>query len=346
MTGKARVRAALARQAVDRTPMWMWYHAEIYARLRARFGWDAEEADARLGNDIKQVHISINREMFRPLPPGEPFVDAWGVTWVKEGWYNQVCRNPLADADVSAILDYRFPDPDEPGRYDALDRLCERYGEFYLGADVSGSIFEPCYHVRGMDRLLCDMIDAPEAVETFFDHATAFTTAVCLRALERPIDWIWLGDDVGGQEAMMLSPSLWRALLKPRLAGIITRVKAAKPGIAVAYHSCGAMLPIIPDLIEIGVDVLNPLQPLCPGMHPPDLAAHYGDRLAFMGGLDTQDFLLHVTPAEVKAHARELIAAMGPGYIFAASHTIQPDTPLENVLALSEAIGVDDWVTG
>lgn len=338
MTGKARVRAALTRQAVDRTPMWLWYHAEIYTRLRERFGWDAEEADARLGNDIKQVHISINREMFRPLPPGEPFVDAWGVTWVKEGWYNQVCCNPLADADVSALVGYRFPDPDEPGRYDALDRLCDRYGdEFYIGADVSGSIFEPCYHIRGMDRLLCDMLDALEAVETFFDHAAAFTTAVCLRALERPVDWIWLGDDVGGQEAMMLSPGLWRDLLKPRLAGVIAAVKAAKPGIAVAYHSCGAIAPIIPDLIEIGVDVLNPVQPEC--MDFAALHAEYGSRLSFTGTIGTQTTMPFGTPADVRATVwRNLETAGSKGGLLAApTHVLEPEVPWENVLAYFEA---------
>ncbi|OPZ83407.1 MAG: methylcobalamin:coenzyme M methyltransferase [bacterium ADurb.Bin429] len=340
MTPKTRVYAALRRESADRAPMWMWYHPAWYDRFRAAFGWEAEEADTRLGNDIKQVHISINREMFRPLAPGARYTDAWGVMWAREGWYNQVVTNPLSEADVTALADYAFPDPEEPGRYDALARLCEVYGhDFFIGADVSGSIFEPCYHIRGMDRLLVDMLEAPEAVAPFLDHAADFTTRVCLRTLELPVDWIWLGDDVGGQEAMLLSPALWRELLKPRLAGIIAAVKAARPEIIVAYHSCGAIRPIITELIEIGVDVLNPLQPLCPAMNPLALKRDFGAKLAFMGGLDTQEFLIHATPDEVRAHAHALIGGMGMGYIFAASHTIQPDTPMENVLALSETIG-------
>jgi len=340
MTGKQRVHAALLRKKTDRVPMWMWYHPVVYDRLRERFGWDADDADAALGNDIKQVHISINREMFRPLGPGEQFTDDWGVTWVREGPYNQVCANPLAGAEASALKDYQFPNPDPLERFAPLARLCERFGDdYFVGADVSGSIFEPCCHIRGMGRLLEDMLEATQAVEAFFDHAAEFTRGLCLGALEYPIDWIWLGDDVAGQQAMVMSPALWRRLLKPRLAGIIAAVRAARPGIWIAYHCCGALRPIIPDLIEIGVDVLNPIQPICPDMEPLSLKAEFGGELAFMGGLDTQHFLIHAAPGEVRDHARRLIAGMsaGGGYIFAASHTIQPDVPLDNVLALTEA---------
>ncbi|MHB9023614.1 MAG: uroporphyrinogen decarboxylase family protein [Armatimonadota bacterium] len=345
VTSKERVHAALSRRPTDRVPLWMWYHPALYDRFRERFGWDADTAEAALGNDIKQVHISINREMFRPLGQGERFVDDWGVTWTREGEYNQVVCNPLAEVAASVLSAYQFPDPEASERFQPLARLCEQFaGEYFIGADVSGSIFEPCYHIRGMDKLLVDMLEAPEAVEAFFDHAAEFTRRVCLRALDYPVDWIWLGDDVGGQEAMMLSPALWRAMLKPRLAGIIAAIKAARPGMLVAYHSCGAIRPIISDLIDIGVDVLNPLQPRCPGMDPLGLKADFGDRLSFMGGLDTQDFLIHATPDEVRRESRRLIDGMsqGGGYIFAASHTIQYDTALANIIALSEAAGV--WV--
>jgi uroporphyrinogen decarboxylase len=208
MTSKERVYAALTRTHPDRVPMWMWYHPAIYDRLHERFGWDAETADAKLGNDIKSVHVSINREMFRPLSPGERYIDDWGVTWTREGWYNQVCRNPLAGVDAAQMVEHSFPDPADPERFLSLARLCERYHEdYFIGVDVSGSIFEPSYHIRGMDELLADMLEEPAAVEALFDHAAAFTTAVCLRALDFPVDWIWLGDDIGGQQAMMLSPT-------------------------------------------------------------------------------------------------------------------------------------------
>lgn len=341
MNSKERVINTLHRQEVDRIPMWMWYHPDIYVQFQEQFGWDPDTADAKLCNDIKQTHISINREMFRPLAPGELFTDDWGVVWKREGSYNQVTANPLHTADPSAIAEYRFPDADDPSRYTELARICTSFkDEYFMGADVSGSIFEPCYHIRGMDKLMVDMIENPEFVEIFFDHAADFTRKVCENALEYPLDWIWLGDDIGGQSAMMMSPGMWRTMLKPRLAGIIKAVKNKRPEIKIAYHSCGAIRPVIADLIEIGVDVLNPIQPLCPGMNPEELKKEFGDSLAFMGGLDTQEFLIHANPEEVRHHARELIDVMsnGGGYIFAASHTIQPDTPMENILALTEAV--------
>jgi uroporphyrinogen decarboxylase len=342
MTPKQRVYSALERREVDRIPMSMWYHPSVYDIFQDHYGWDQDTADSMLGNDIKSVHISINREMFRSLAPGEVFIDDWGVSWTREGWYNQVCRNPLADSDVSSLIDYRFPDPYDDRRYASLARLCDKYAdEYFIGVDVSGSIFEPCYHIRSMENLLVDMLVDKEAVEVFFDHAAEFTMQLCLQALEYPVDWIWLGDDVGGQEAMMISPDLWRELLKPRLASIISAVKEARPGVLLAYHSCGAIRPIIDDLIEIGVDVLNPIQPLCPGMDPLELKGKYGDKLAFMGGLDTQELLINATAEEVYSQTRNLIEGMsiGGGYIMAASHTIQPDTPLENILAISRAVG-------
>jgi len=342
MIPKQRVYNALERREVDRVPMSMWYHPAIYGMFQECYGWDKDTADSMLGNDIKSVHVSINREMFRSLEPGEVFVDDWGVSWTREGWYNQVCCNPLADSDASSLIDYRFPDPYNVERYKPLSQLCDQYcDEYFIGVDVSGSIFEPCYHIRSMEKLLVDMLVDREAVEVFFDHAAEFTKQLCLQALKYPVDWIWLGDDVGGQEAMMMSPILWRELLKPRLASIITAIKTERPGVLLAYHSCGAIRPIIGDLIEIGVDVLNPIQPLCPGMNPLELKQEFGSELAFMGGLDTQELLIYATAEEVYRQTRSLIEGMstGGGYIMAASHTIQPDTPLENILAISRAVG-------
>jgi uroporphyrinogen decarboxylase len=156
-----------------------------------------------------------------------------------------------------------------------------------------------------------------------------------------PLDWLWTGDDVASQQALLMSPKTWRAMIKPELARVFAVGKSR--GLPVAYHCCGALHPIIGDLIEIGMDVLNPLQCNCPGMSPAELKREFGRTLAFMGGVDTQDVLPCGTAEEVyRATARliETMSADGGGYILAASHTVPPETPDENIFAMYAAAGL------
>ena len=154
------------------------------------------------------------------------------------------------------------------------------------------------------------------------------------------MDWVWLGDDVGTQAGMIMSPATWREMLKPRMKRIIDSLRAVVPAIVVAYHSCGSMRPIIGDLVEIGVDVLNPLQPMAHDMDNAAIKREFGSALTFMAGIDTQDFLLRAAPREVRDEVRRIVNVMGDGggFIFAASHTIQPDVPRANIDALLEEL--------
>jgi uroporphyrinogen decarboxylase len=152
-----------------------------------------------------------------------------------------------------------------------------------------------------------------------------------------PLDWLWTGDDIASQLSMFMSPATWRTLIKPHLARLFEVGK--KHNLWVAYHCCGTLRPIIPDLIEIGMDVLNPVQGNCPGMDPLALKAEFGENLAFMGGLDTQDMLPNGSVGEVQRETARLIEGMttgGGGYILAASHTIPPETPDEKNFAKEE----------
>jgi uroporphyrinogen decarboxylase len=166
---------------------------------------------------------------------------------------------------------------------------------------------------------------------------------VASMACERfPLDWLWSGDDVGAQAAMIMSPAQWRAEIRPHLAEIFAVGKSK--GLWNAYHCCGAIRPIIPDLIEIGLDVLNPIQCNCPGMDPLELKREFGKKLSFMGGVDTQNLLPHGTPREVYAATRRLVEGMttdGGGYILAASHTVPPETPTDNIFAMYAAADLE-----
>ncbi|MBM3290808.1 MAG: hypothetical protein FJY92_11715, partial [Candidatus Hydrogenedentes bacterium] len=170
------------------------------------------------------------------------------------------------------------------------------------------------------------------------DFAVALAEESCRRFAP---DWLWTGDDVAGQQGMIMSPDLWRSMIKPHLQRVVD--VGTRAGLPVAYHCCGALAPIIPDLIEMGVDVLNPVQSSCPGMNPLELKREFGGELAFMGGVDTQYLLPNGTADDVYRATRELVEGMtagGGGYILAASHTVPPETPEDNIFAMYAAAGL------
>ena len=193
-----------------------------------------------------------------------------------------------------------------------------------------------------MEDALLDMVADPDLAWTMFGRCADFAIALGEAACGRfGLDWFWTGDDVAAQYDMMMSPRTWRELVKPHLARVFAVGKAA--GLPVAYHCCGALRHIIPDLIEIGMDVLNPVQSNCPGMDPLALKREFGAHIAFMGGVDTQELLPHAAVYEVRLETARLLEGMtadGGGYILAASHTIPPETPDANIFALYEAAGV------
>jgi uroporphyrinogen decarboxylase len=199
------------------------------------------------------------------------------------------------------------------------------------------------WRLRGMEQALLDMAERPELAAEMFGRCARFASELSEQACRRfELDWLWTGDDIAGQLGMMMSPTQWRHLIRPHLAEVVAVGKRA--GLPVAYHSCGALRPIVADLVEIGIDVLNPVQCNCPGMDPLELKREFGDRLAFMGGVDTQELLPHGSAAEVFAATRRLVEGMtsdGGGYILAASHTVPPETPDDNIFAMYQAAGVD-----
>jgi uroporphyrinogen decarboxylase len=215
-------------------------------------------------------------------------------------------------------------------------------GDAFLGCDISPNVFEMAWRLRGLEGMLAEMLEAPASAEALFarcaDFAIRLGEAACTRF---PLDWLWLGDDVAGQTGMLFSPALWRALVKPHLARCAA--VGVAHGLPVAYHCCGALRPIIPDLIEIGITVLNPVQANCPGMEPLALKREFGAHLTFMGGVHTQELLPRGSEAAVRRATARLLEGMtadGGGYILAASHTVPPETPDANIFAMYDEAGV------
>ena len=344
MNSKERVHASLRRQPADRVPVFMWFHPQTARRLAGLLDIPVAHVAEAMGNDVRQTWVNNNYAMEGIVHgrEGEWHVDDWGIRWVYRHGFNQIEHFPLAGASRDEVLRYRFPVARQPALLALMAPVLAEAAGYFIGCDVSPCVFEMYWRLRGMEDALTDMAGDPELAREMLRRCADFSVELAEPACDRmPLDWLWAGDDVAAQQSMMMSPRTWRALIKPELARIFAVGK--QRGLWVAYHCCGALRPIIGDLIEIGLDVLNPIQCNCPGMDPLELKREFGARLAFMGGVDTQDLLPHGTADEVRRATARLIEGMtdgGGGYILAASHTIPPETPDANIFAMYAEAGI------
>jgi len=284
-----------------------------------------------------------------PLPPNA-WVDDWGIGHVPGSLYHfedyiHPLRNISSPKDLMA---YPFPDVTAAYRYAGMaEKVADWHRRGYaVAAEIphpNGTLFECAWLLRGLENLLTDFLVNPSLATALLDYLTASGIESAIRLAQAEIDILITGDDVGTQRGMMMSPQLWRRWLKPRLAEIIAAAKKVKPDLLILYHSDGNIEPIIPDLIEIGVDILNPVQPEC--MDPARLKREYGNHLAFWGTIGTQTTMPLGAPEEVKAVVKERIETVGQGggLLLAPTHVIEPDVPWENVMAFFEAVEEYGW---
>jgi uroporphyrinogen decarboxylase len=344
MTSKERVRAALRREPVDRVPVFMWFHPETAQRLARLLEIPPAAVPEAFGDDIRQTWVNNNYAMEGIVHEheGEGHEDFWGIRWVRIGSFNQIEKSPLAGASPEQALQYRFPYENLEDLLARMTPVVDASGDCFLGCDVSPCVFEMYSRLRGMQEALEDVFAEPELARTMFKRCADFSVRLAEAACRRfPLDWLWAGDDLGSQDSTILSPETFRELVKPNLERIFAVGKAH--GLWVAFHSCGAVRSLIPDLIEIGLDVLNPVQCNALGMDPLELKREFGRDLAFMGGVDTQNVLPFGTATEVRRATARLIEGMtadGGGYILAASHTVPPETPDENIFAMYDEAGI------
>jgi uroporphyrinogen decarboxylase len=274
--------------------------------------------------------------------PGGTTIDVWGVANVPGSMYHFTKMvHPLRQAKtVEEVTDYPLPDFTQAGCWQHLAGDVAGYHERDLAvlAPLEMTVFEASWYIRGMEDIFNDMIFQPDMAETLLDRITELRVFQAEAYARADVDILDLGDDVATQRGMLMSPKMWRQWLKPRLARVIAAAKAIKPDILVWYHSDGDCRDVIPELIEVGVDILNPVQPEC--MDPAEIKDQYGDRLSFSGTIGTQSTMPHGTPEEVKAVVKERVATVGEGggLLIAPTHVLEPDVPWENVIALVEAV--------
>ena len=354
MKPRERVMMALHREEPDRCPLQIGFPPEFATRLRASMnlagtsehnphgGGNTYELERALGEDVLLTSVGWANSYYGG---GDEYTDEWGIgfksvpytTKFGPGRYTDIVSRPLAED--KAIATYRPPDPNRPELYTEAARTIEQFKSDYwiVGVTVT-TIFETAIGLRSLEKLVTDFILDPERAEQVLEFPFQFHLAAAKKLTEMGVDMIWIGDDVGTQRAMMISPAHWRRFLKPRLARLISEVKAINPAVKVAYHSDGVIDPIVAELAEIGVDVLNPLQPSCIDVER--VKREFGRKLCFWGSIDEQHTLPFGTPEEVRNEVLHRLKTVGKGggLILSPSHHVQLDTPLENFWAMVNTV--------
>jgi uroporphyrinogen decarboxylase len=355
MKPRERCEIALNHEEPDRPPFQATFTPEFADRLRKELRlsnstphdphsgrWNTYDLEIATHQDALQCSIGWVTNYYKDT---KPYKDEWGVQWETapyttpfgEGIYTEARRGPLFDDD--AINQYSAPDPNRAELYENLQRLIDTYqDEYYIIGRLHCTIFETAWALRGFEKLLADFSFAPELVDRILEIPYQYHKIVACKMASMGVDMIWLGDDVSGQDNLLMSPAMWRKFLKVRMADIITSVKKIKPNIKVAYHCDGNVMKLIPELIEIGIDVLNPVQ--AESMDPAMVKEKYGDKLCFFGSIAVQSTLPFGTLEDVQ---NEVLARMntigkGGGWICAPTHHIQLDTPMENFWAMVNTV--------
>jgi uroporphyrinogen decarboxylase len=370
MTGRERVLAALAHQEPDRVPVdfgstWITtIHAEAYERLKQHFGVDSptvimermqqvcfvdERILERLEVDTRGVFAGapeLERNKGTELP-GNRFRDAWGVTWGKPPsslYYDMVEPALPARINMSDLRQHNWPEPHDPGYTRGLRervKVQRDSTDCALVLNVSVYPVQCSQFLRGFEDWFLDMAAEPRLMGYLMELLTDLmlgTVGDVLDEVGELVDVVSVSDDIGMQDRTTVSPDMYRRLIKPCQVRAY-RFIHDRTSAPLMYHTCGSVYAILDDLIEVGVDALNPVQTSAANMEAERLKAEFGDRISFWGGIDSSYVLPRGTTGEVRDEVRRVISILGQGggYVLNSVHNIQPDVPLENLLAMFQA---------
>ncbi len=349
MTSRERVIAAAERRKTDRPATSLRCTPEAWEKLETYLGVKSvvEVLDA-LDIDLRWVSVPFTGPKEKSASPlGSEGTDFWGChTRRVENEFNAYFEfdyHPLAQARTRADVDaHDWPSLewfDYPKIRDAIEEHSLK-GERAL-MYFAGGAFETPWYIRGLEAFMVDLYENPDIVDGICSHVEAFYRMRADRVIEASggrLDIIGTGGDIGSQRGMMLSPEVWRERIKPYTGGLIRHFK--DEGLKTFYHSCGSLVPVIDDLIECGLDILDPIQITAAGMTPGELYPAFGDRLSFHGAIDEVELLPRATAAEVYAETTRIIDTLGKrgGFIVSPSHQVQGDTPAENIVAIYDAV--------
>jgi uroporphyrinogen decarboxylase len=332
MTRKERMRRVLRRQPVDRLPVQTNYTSLMGRRLADNFKVAVSELPVLLDNHLLRLDLT---HPARLSTDGKTGYDWWGAGWdtQTEGYWHAFA--PLAEN--TDLARFRWPDANDPHLLDdAVRALAADQSRRFAAPNFGMCLFERAWSLRGFDALLMDLATEPAWVEELLERIAEIVVVLAGRFVDLGVDGGYVGDDYGAQRGMLFSPAVWRRLFKPRLARIFAGFK--KAGLPVILHSDGDIWAILPDLVDIGLDCLNPVQPEVLGHQR--LYREFGKHLSFYGGISTQSVMPSGTPAQVREAAAACVRDLAPdatGLVLGPSHRLQSDVPLENVEAMLDA---------
>ncbi len=340
MTSRQRVLAAFEHAEPDRVPCWFGTSDEFLDKATRQLDLDEEQLRVRLGDDFRRVCAEYKGPEFE-LSPEATFRTIFGVERRGIG-YGQPISHPLADADLKAVQEYCWPDPDWMD-VSTIRAQAEKHDSRYA---ILGGAWSPFWHdaidLFGMENMYVKMYTEPEVVEAVMQHMVDYYATVSERTFDAAgdlIDVFFIGNDFGSQRGALLGPQLFMRHIVPHLKRLADLGHAYD--LKVQLHCCGGFAPLIPLMIDAGIDGLHAVQPSCLGMALEQLKSDFGDKILFNGAIDSHHVLIDGTVETVAEATRKVLDIMMPGggYIGGASHdTILEETPVENVVAMFDTI--------
>ncbi len=348
MNSRERVLTAINHEEPDKVPLDSWMAPEVASSIVKFLNLDLENdrfALAKaLGHDLLYTDVgfcdgfnSIFKEE-RKIE-GNLYQDPWGIKWRKKsqqyGSYCEFAEHPLAD--IKNYSNYKWADPlvTEKENLEVYKKLIESEGkEYAILGSVACTMWEASWYLRGLEQFLVDLYQNRDFVIELLDRTMNYSLEVSKKLVEMGVDIIWWGDDIGDENGPFISPEMFRELIKPRYAFMIHEVKKINKDIKIAFHTDGNVEWALDDLVEIGVDILNPLQPDVNDV--PKIKKKYGNKLTFWGNVDTRNVMSIGAAVDVAREVRNVISTLGPGggLILCSNHTIQAtERAVDNTIA-------------
>lgn len=340
MNSRDRVLTAFAHEEPDRVPVWCGASDKFWTKAKRDLGLGDEELRQHFGDDFRRVFPRYAGPQVA-LPVGATSRTIFGVCRGGLG-YGQPLSHPLANATIGDVENFSWPDPAWTDASKIREEALVWNGQYaVLGGDWS-----PFWHdlidLLGMETMYLKMYDEPMLIDAVLGHLVDYYAASSQRIFDTaadPIDIFFIGNDFGSQRGPLLSEDMFRRFLLPHLARLVDLGHAY--GLKVMLHCCGGFAELIPAMIDVGLDGLHALQPCCAGMDPQRLKLEFGDHILLNGAIDSHHVLIEGTPQTVREKTRETLDVLMPGggYVAGASHdTILEETPVENVVAMFDAV--------